>query len=256
LPAPFSLLVVHRRVLFYEELSSICYGRSGCSDGYPTSTGLVVQLLMLQKSPPKRPNETRERLLELAEAAVMAKGFAATSIEELIAAAGITKSGFFYHFKDKNALAKALILRYLVQDKVLVDDLFKRGDELNEDPLHGFLVGLRLFAELMADLPANHPGCLAASFAYSDQLFDREVRELNKQSVLQWRLRFRERLDLIAQTYPPKQEVDLESLADMALALIEGGLVMGRLMTDPTILPRHVLLYRDLVRFIFQPDAR
>ncbi len=133
---------------------------------------------MLERSP-KRPNETKERLLALAEAAVMAKGFAATSIEELIVAAGISKSGFFYHFKDKNALAKALILRYLDQDKVLVDDIFRRGDELNEDPLHGFLVGLRLFAELMSNLPANYPGCLAASFAYSDQLFDREVRELN-----------------------------------------------------------------------------
>ena len=207
---------------------------------------------MLEKTP-KRPTETRERLLQLAESAVMAKGFAATSIEELIAAAGITKSGFFYHFKDKNALAKALILRYLAQDKVLVDDLFRRGDELNEDPLHGFLVGLRLFAEMMADLPANYPGCLAASFAYSDQLFDREVRELNKQGVLQWRNRFRERLDLIAQRYPPKQEVDFEALADMAMALVEGSLVMGRLLTDSTVLPRQILLYRDLVRFIFAP---
>ena len=109
----------------------------------------------------------------------MAKGFAATSIEELIAAAGITKSGFFYHFKDKGALAKALMQRYLAQDKVLLDDIFRRGDELNEDPLHGFLVGLRLFAELMANLPANYPGCLAASFAYQDQLFNKEIRELN-----------------------------------------------------------------------------
>jgi TetR/AcrR family transcriptional repressor of nem operon len=210
---------------------------------------------MLEKSP-RRTSDTRERLLALAESAVMAKGFAATSIEELIAAAGITKSGFFYHFRDKNALAKALILRYLDQDKVLVEDLFRRGDELNEDPLHGFLVGLKLFAELMANLPANHPGCLAASFAYSDQLFDREVRELNKQGALQWRHRFRERLDLIAQKYPPRQEVDLESLADMALALVEGGLVMGRLLTDASILPRHILLYRDLVRFLFLPEAR
>jgi TetR/AcrR family transcriptional repressor of nem operon len=210
---------------------------------------------MLEKSP-RRTSDTRERLLALAESAVMAKGFAATSIEELIAAAGITKSGFFYHFRDKNALAKALILRYLDQDKVLVEDLFRRGDELNEDPLHGFLVGLKLFAELMANLPANHPGCLAASFAYSDQLFDREVRELNKQGALQWRHRFRERLDLIAQKYPPRQEVDLESLADMALALVEGGLVMGRLLTDASILPRHILLYRDLVRFLFAPEAQ
>src|SRR5918994_4607939 len=140
--------------------------------------------LQTVEAPIRKRGGTRERLLEFAEAAVMAKGFAATSIDELIAAAGISKSGFFYHFKDKNALAKGLILRYLDQDKVLVDEIFRRGDELNEDPLHGFLVGLRLFAELMSNLPANFPGCLAASFAYSDQLFDREIRELNAGGVL------------------------------------------------------------------------
>ena len=50
--------------------------------------------------------DTRARILEVAEAAVLAKGFASTSIEEIIAAVGITKSGFFYHFRDKSALAK------------------------------------------------------------------------------------------------------------------------------------------------------
>src|SRR5688572_27759899 len=111
------------------------------------------------EAPLRKGSDTRERLLALAERAVLAKGFAATSIEELIVAAGITKSGFFYHFKDKGELAKALLLRYLAQDKALLDDLFARADELNEDPLHGFLVGLKLFAEMMADLPEAHPGC-------------------------------------------------------------------------------------------------
>ena len=212
----------------------------------------MVQWVMLEKSP-KRPNETRERLLALAEDAVMAKGFAATSIEELIVAAGISKSGFFYHFEDKTALAKAMMLRYLEQDDAVLSDIFRRGDELNEDPLHGFLVGLRLFAELMANLPANYPGCLAASFAYQDQLFNREIRELNKQGILAWRQKFRARLELIAQRYPPKQEVDFEALADMAASTVEGGLILGRMLTDQTILPRQVLLYRDLVRHIFSP---
>jgi AcrR family transcriptional regulator len=54
---------------------------------------------------------TRERILEIAEAAVLAKGFGATSIEEVIAEAGLTKSGFFYHFKDKNALAREMLRR-------------------------------------------------------------------------------------------------------------------------------------------------
>ena len=60
---------------------------------------------------PRKGSETRERILDVAEASVLEKGFAATSIEEVIAAVGITKSGFFYHFKDKNELAKALRMR-------------------------------------------------------------------------------------------------------------------------------------------------
>jgi TetR/AcrR family transcriptional regulator, transcriptional repressor for nem operon len=210
----------------------------------------MVQLDMLQ-APPRK--DTRERLLEVAESAVLAKGFAATSIEELIAAVGITKSGFFYHFKDKTELAKAMMLRYLEHDKAILDDLFRRADELDEDPLHGFLVGLKLFAEMMAALPEAHPGCLAASFAYQDTLFNQEIRRLNAEGVLAWRKRFRERLDLIAKRYPPRHEVDLDALADMAATLVEGGLILGRVLKDVTILPRQVLLYRDFIRTLFAP---
>jgi TetR/AcrR family transcriptional repressor of nem operon len=197
--------------------------------------------------------DTRSRILEVAESAVLAKGFASTSIEEIIAAVGITKSGFFYHFKDKTALAKGLMLRYIQHDKEVLDDIFARGDELNDDPLHGFLVGLKLFAEMMGNLPEAHPGCLAASFCYQDQLFNREIRDLNAQSTLEWRNRFRARLDLIAKRYPPRQPVDFEALADMASTLVEGGLILGRVLRDVTILPRQILLYRDFVRSIFLP---
>jgi AcrR family transcriptional regulator len=207
---------------------------------------------MLQ-GPPRK--DTRERILEVAEAAVLAKGFAATSIDELIAAVGITKSGFFYHFKDKADLAKAMLLRYLDQDKALLDELFNRADELNEDPLHGFLVGLKMFAEMMANLPENYPGCLAASFAYQDTLFNREIRKLNADGMLAWRTRFRARFDLIAARYPPRQDVDFDALADMAMTLVEGGLILGRVLKDMTILPRQILIYRDLIRSIFLPPG-
>jgi TetR/AcrR family transcriptional regulator, transcriptional repressor for nem operon len=207
---------------------------------------------MLQKTH-RRGAETRERLLDLAEASVLAKGFAATSIEELIAGASITKSGFFYHFKDKSDLAKALLLRYLARDEILLDDLFRRADELNDDPLHGFLVMLKLFAEMMTDLPATHPGCLAASFCYQDQLFNQEIRDLNASGVLAWRLRFRGRLARIAAHYPPRGPVDLDDLADMAATLIEGGIILSRMLRDPALLPKQVMLYRDFIRGTFAP---
>jgi TetR/AcrR family transcriptional regulator, transcriptional repressor for nem operon len=203
--------------------------------------------------PARRRGDTRDRILETAEEAVLAKGFAATSIEEIIAAVGITKSGFFYHFKEKRDLAKALLERYLAQDRAVLDELFRRGDELNDDPLHGFLVGLKLFAEMMASLPAAHPGCLAASFTYQDQLFNQDIRRLNAEGLLAWRARFRERLEIIAKRYPPKTEVDLEALADMAATLVEGGIILGRALKDATILPKQVMLYRELIRALFLP---
>src|SRR5215813_4941370 len=113
----------------------------------------MVHSPMLEQSAPRRGSDTRERILATAESAVLAKAFAATSIEEIIAAVGITKSGFFYHFRDKSALAKGLMLRYMEHDTEVLNDIFSRGDELNDDPLHGFLVGLKLFAEMMGNLP-------------------------------------------------------------------------------------------------------
>jgi AcrR family transcriptional regulator len=193
----------------------------------------------------------RERILDAAEAAVLAKGFAATSIDELVAETGISKSGFFYHFKDKGVLAKAIMERYLARDRELLDQLFARADELNDDPLHGFLVGMKFFAEMMSDLPSNHPGCIAASFAYQDQLFNREIHQLNASGILTWRKRFRERFELIAKKYPPKTEVDFDALADSVAVLVEGGFVLGRALKDSTITPRQILLFRDYVRIIF-----
>ena len=194
---------------------------------------------------------TRERILEIAEAAVLAKGFGATSIDEVIVEAGITKSGFFYHFRDKNELAKALLVRYVEREDALFDEMFARADELNEDPLHGFLVGLKMMSELMAYLPNGHPGCLVASYCYQDRLFDKEVRELNASAVLNWRKRFRERLDRIAQRYPPRMEVDLDDLADMLSVIADGGIILSKTIKDKHVLARQMLLYRDFIKAVF-----
>ncbi len=200
---------------------------------------------------PKRKGDTRERILEFAEASVLEKGFDATSIDELITAAGITKSGFFYHFRDKTELARLLLARYIERETAMFDELFGRADQLNDDPLHGFLVGLKMLAELVADLPNGHPGCLVASYCYQDRLFDQQVRDLNAQSVLLWRARFRERLDRIAERYPPRIRVDLDDLADMLSAVADGGIILSKVLRDPAAMPRQILLYRDFVKAVF-----
>ena len=62
----------------------------------------------VQELSQRKGTDTRERILDVAEAAVLEKGFAATSIDELVAAVSITKSGFFYHFRDKGELGQGV----------------------------------------------------------------------------------------------------------------------------------------------------
>ena len=194
---------------------------------------------------------TRERILEIAEAAVLAKGFGATSIEEVIAEARLTKSGFFYHFKDKNALAHEMLRRYVETNDRLFDDIFARGRELSDDPLQAFLISLKLLAEAMADLPSGHPGCLIASLCYQERLFNREVRELTARSVQDWNARFRGILDGIAAIHPPREAADLDDVADMLSCVVDGAIIMSKTLNDPRRLERQIMLYRSYIKLLF-----
>jgi AcrR family transcriptional regulator len=196
---------------------------------------------------------TRERILAIAEAAVLAKGFGATSIEEIIAEAGITKSGFFYHFKDKNELAHELLRRYIAEDHRILDEIFSRATELTDDPLQAFLIGLKLLAEVMADLPGGHPGCMVASICYQERLFDRRVVELNREALESVNVRIREHLETIIARYPPREPVDIDALAEMVSVIVDGGIIMAKVMGDPDRLVRQILAYRVMVKQLFAP---
>jgi len=202
------------------------------------------------------PLATRQQILDAAQAAVLTKGFSGTSIDELVAAVGISKSGFFYHFRDKTQLAKALLERYVEEDNQIFDQVFAQADDLSEDPLHSFLIGLKMLAKIFEDLPDGHPGCMVASICYHEQLFDQEIRRINAEAVLGWRARFRARLEGVAQHYSQRITVSLDDLADMLSAVVDGGIILSKATGDTSSLPRQLLLYRDFIRLIFQPPDR
>jgi TetR/AcrR family transcriptional regulator, transcriptional repressor for nem operon len=51
--------------------------------------------------------DARTRLLDAALSVIRARGYSATSVDELCAAAGFTKGAFFHHFKSKDELGVA-----------------------------------------------------------------------------------------------------------------------------------------------------
>lgn len=198
-------------------------------------------------------SDTRARLLNIAEASVLEKGFEATSIEEIVAGANISRSGFFYHFKDKNALARAMLERYIETENELYDDLFARARELNDDPLHSMLIGLKLLAEMLSEMPTGHPGCVIAATAYQDRLFDEGVRDLNRQAILGWRKRFRGMFEEIAAVYEPCEPVNMDALGDMVSSVVEGGLVLQRALRENNNASEQIMLLRSYLKLLFSP---
>ena len=201
----------------------------------------------------RKGSETRERILDIAEAAVLAKGFGATSIDEIIAELGITKSGFFYHFKDKNELARGLLARYSENNDRLLDNVFGRASQLSDDPLQRLLIGLTLFAEYMSSIPGGHPGCLVATMSYQDRLFDREVRAKVTEIVRTWAEFFEGMITDILASHTPREPVEAGKLARMICCSIDGGIIMSKSLGRPEVLPEQMLMARNYVRSLFQP---
>jgi AcrR family transcriptional regulator len=211
-------------------------------------TGPAVQL---ESAAQTKGEKTRERILDFAYDAIVQKGFAATSIEELVEAAGITKSGFFYHFRDKNDMARQLFDRFLAEDENIVDTLATRARELSDDPLQSFLIFLNLYAQMMDDMETLHPGCMVASVTYQERLFDPEVRQMNVDYLVRTRQRFADWLVQIVAQYPLRMEADLAALADHLTIIVEGAIIYAKALRDPGMMGRQTSLFRNHIKLLF-----
>ena len=211
----------------------------------------TVPAVQLEPPGPSKGERTRARLLELAYASIVEKGFAATSIEELVEAAGITKSGFFYHFKDKNDLARELFERFLAEDEQIIETLENRARELSDDPLQSMLILLNLYAQMMDDMETLHPGCMVASVTYQERMFDDELKRMNVEYLLRTRERFERWFTEIANRNPPRINTDIEALADQLTTIVEGAIVMSKALKDEALMGKQTRLFRSYVKLLF-----
>lgn len=191
---------------------------------------------------------TRENILQIAQNLMLQKGFSGTSIDEIIDMSNITKSGFFYHFDNKNDLAKHLMLKYQREDDAFFTSLFEQANDLSEDPLQQMLIFLKLLAQAMEDLQTVHPGCLVATFTSANHQLSDEVKQVTADCTIGWRKMFAEKLDNINKSHSTKTEVSSTELADMLSTIIEGGIIMSRTLSDQSILVKQILHYRDHLR--------
>ena len=203
---------------------------------------------------PRDGTANRTRILDAAESLALAQGFAGTSVDEVIAAAQTTKGGFFHHFASKQALARALVERYVAVDMQLLEDLLARAEAASDDPLDQLLHFVAAQEDLIEEFGGAVPGCLYASFCYEQALVDDETRTLIADAMLAWRSRTREKLEEVAARYPPRVPVDLDALAGQGLAVYEGSFVLSRALGEPELLRGQLCHFRTYLELVFRRD--
>lgn len=197
---------------------------------------------------------TRTAIMDAAQTLILETGFSAAAIDSIIARAGITKGAFFYHFKSKTDLAHALLQRYAANDAAALERHLQRAETLSRDPLQQVLICFGLFEADMAALEVPYPGCLYASFTYEAELFDDQTLELVRQVFAGWRARVAGKLREVAALYPPRLPVDIDSLADMSLAIAEGAYVLSKVNRAPKAVAVQFRHYRNYLELLFAPD--
>lgn len=172
--------------------------------------------------------EARARLIEAARSLVRHKGFAATSVDDLCAAAGVTKGAFFHHFPSKEALGVALI-----EDWTETTGAMFAAHAYNSlpDPLDRVLAYLDLRRQLL-EMPIPEFSCVAGTTVQEAYESSPPIRAAAAASIRSGVDHVRAHLAAALAAHPVAG-VTAESLGRLVQVAVQGGIVLAKALDDP-----------------------
>jgi TetR/AcrR family transcriptional regulator, transcriptional repressor for nem operon len=172
--------------------------------------------------------EARQRLLTAGTELVRRKGFAATSVDELCAAAGVTKGAFFHHFASKEALGVALI-----EDWTETTGAMFAAHPYNglPDPLDRVFGYLELRREILRQ-PISEFSCVAGTTVQEAYETSVPIRQAAGRSVTSGVEHVRAHLAEALERHPVPG-VTAESLARQFQVAVQGGIILAKALNDP-----------------------
>lgn len=200
---------------------------------------------------PRDGTATRTAVLDAAERLFLDRGYAGTRVDDVLELAGTTKGAFFHHFPSKLDLARTLLERYVEIDLAELDGTMARAEELARDPLQQLLLFVGLYRELLLEVTEPYDGCLMATYTYEAGLVGDELLDVITDNFQTWHDRLRAKLAEVVAVHPPVVDVDLDSLADTLLVLVEGGFVMTRVRGDSGAIAAQLGHLRTYLELLF-----
>ena len=197
---------------------------------------------------------TRERIIEVAELLLFQQGYSGTSLSDIMQATQLTKGAFFHHFSNKHELAHTVLTRWADNDDALVCEFAERAADLADNPLQEATIFIKLFEEWLSKLEQPSNGCLFASFTYESERFDPDMHDYIRERLRTWMGLYADIFKRLATTHQATvPEITGQSLTEMMASIFEGGLLLGRALSDRLFLVRQLQQFRHFLQLAYRP---
>ncbi|HWJ05794.1 MAG TPA: TetR/AcrR family transcriptional regulator [Steroidobacteraceae bacterium] len=183
------------------------------------------------EAPPLRRGQARERILDAAMQVIRQKGYAATTVDDLCAAAGVTKGAFFHHFASKEDVGVAAARHW----SAVTGALFA-GAAYHEptDPLDRLFAYLDFRAALIQGTTAEFT-CLAGTMVQETFATAPAIRDACCDSIASHAATLEADFTAAIAAYGAPPGVTAASFAMHTQAVLQGAFILAKAKDDPAI---------------------
>ena len=177
------------------------------------------------------PSQTRTSLLEAARDTIRQKGFAATSVDDLCRATGVTKGAYFHHFRSKEAMAVAAAEFW----SETTGALFEQADyHRHDEPLDRVLGYIAFRRALIAGDLATFT-CLLGTMAQETHETSPAIREVAGKGIAGHADTLVADISAAMERLDAPPDWTAESLALHTQVVLQGAFVVAKAMNDPEV---------------------
>jgi TetR/AcrR family transcriptional repressor of nem operon len=192
--------------------------------------------------------DARVRLLEAARDIIRAKGFAATSVDDLCRAAEVTKGAFFHHFESKEALGVAAAEFWSQTTGAFFETAPYHAPA---DPLDRVLAYVAFRRAIIGGETAAYT-CLAGTMIQEVHDSSDAIREACGRSILDHAATLVSDIEAARAAYGITDDWTAESLARHTQAVLQGAFILAKAGNDADFARESVDHLDRYIRALFQ----